>query len=140
MIFLISENAGKVSAFGICPTFYFDGNRQWLDIQDRESLISTVKDIMVSFETCPTVLKDKTIKIGLTGTNPFLYNDEKKRVIYNADGFPMGSNGGIAAEFAKRFGYNVNITVYTSNPIYNTTTGKGSGYIVDVSNALLLSK
>jgi len=29
---------------------------------------------------------DKPVRVGLSGTNPFLYNDEKKRVMFNEKG------------------------------------------------------
>ena len=49
-------------------------------------MILGLKKLLNSFKTCPVPRKDKPIRFGISGTNPLLYNDEKKQVIYDDKG------------------------------------------------------
>ena len=49
-------------------------------------MIVGIKKVLKSFKTCPVPRKDKPVRVGISGTNPLLYNDEKKQVIYDDKG------------------------------------------------------
>ena len=96
------------------------------------------KEKLKNFRKCPSPLEGEDLNAGSFGTNPFMYNDREKKVIYGPDGVPEGSNGGIAKGFAKMHNLKLNIKTYTSPGTVNETTGSTTGAYKDVSIAFEL--
>ena len=101
-------------------------------IQTASSITSKVF-ILNAFDKCPHPLERKMIKISSIGTNPYLYNDEKKKPILGPNGIPLGSNGGIALNLAKLYNFKLNFTAADKPPVFNRTTGKWTSFVQDVS-------
>ena len=96
------------------------------------------KEKLKNFRKCPSPLEGKDLNAGSYGTNPFMYNDREKKVIYGPDGVPEGSNGGIAKGLAKIHNMRLNIKTYSFGGTVNETTGNTTGAIRDVSIAFEL--
>ena len=50
------------------------------------SMVSDFKKLLSSLESCPPPWRDKPVRVGIAGTNPLLYNDEKKKVLFDDKG------------------------------------------------------
>ena len=60
-------------------------------------------------------------------------NDITKKIIYGADGIPLGSNGGISMVLSKAFGSRLHMTVTSSGYYFDNKTRKWSGVFSKVS-------
>ena len=129
-------STGGLVTYIICPNQ--DPTKHQL-ISTRPLLVtnpknsSHVENIFNTFEKCPHPLHGKTVKVTSTGTNPYLYNDEKKRPILGPNGIPLGSNSGVALTLAKIYKFKLNLTVAEKPPFFNKTTGKWTENVQDVS-------
>ena len=52
----------------------------------QASMVTDFKKLLSSLESCPVPMKDKLVKVGIAGTNPLLYNDKKKKVLFDDKG------------------------------------------------------
>ena len=52
----------------------------------QASMVTEFKKLVSSFESCLVPRRDKPVKVGIAGTNPVLYNDKKKKVIFDDKG------------------------------------------------------
>lgn len=66
------------------------------------------------------------------GTNPFMYNDKNKKIIYGPNGIPEGLNGGMATGMAKMYNFTFNVTTFTVLHTVNETTGNTTGGYAEV--------
>ena len=86
---------------------------------------------------CPHVLAGKKLTAGFIGTNPYIYTDFQRNVIYNDKGQPLGVNTGISSSFASMFGFELEIVFSRNENYYNNKTGKWIGITDDVSKTYL---
>ena len=49
-------------------------------------MVTVFKKLLTSLESCTVPLRDKPVKVGIAGTNPLLYNDKKKKVLFDDKG------------------------------------------------------
>jgi len=82
---------------------------------------------------CPHVLEGKKLKAGIFGTNPYVYTDFEKNVIYNEKGQPLGACTGIASTFASMFGFEVELVLVSGVNYFDNKTGTWIGLTGDVS-------
>ncbi len=66
-------------------------------------------EFVKSFDLCPHALEGKTLKVGSIGTNPYVFTDFDRNVIFNEKGLPVGSNTAITETLGKIFGFEVDI-------------------------------
>ena len=71
-------------------------------------------------------------QVASLGTNPYMYTDYNRTVIFNERGIPVGSNGGIAEALSRIFEFNLNMTVAKSQGVFDKKTGKWLGMAGDV--------
>jgi hypothetical protein len=76
-------------------------------------------------------------QVAYQGTNPYLYTDYSRKIVYNERGIPLGSNGGISEALSRIFGFKLNMTIANSQAIFDNNTGKWSGMAGDVSATLI---
>jgi len=61
-----------------------------------------------------------------------MFNDDKKNVLYNQEGLPVGINGGVARVLAKVYGFKLIVNVYSGVMTYNASTKQWNGMPDDV--------
>ena len=49
-------------------------------------MVSDFKKLLTSMESCPLPGKNETVKVGIAGTNPVVFNDKEKKVLYDDKG------------------------------------------------------
>ena len=81
-------------------------------------------DLAEAFNICPHPLNGKILKTALAGTNPYVYTDWENNVLFDQQGVPLGSNGGILKALSEVFGFSLNISIFNSNVIWDNQTGK----------------
>ncbi len=81
-------------------------------------------DILGTFNACPHPLNGKTLKTALAGTNPYVYTDWDNNVVFDGQGIPLGSNGGIFNDLSKVFGFTLNVSIFNANVIWDNQTGQ----------------
>ena len=88
----------------------------------------TVKDWMdlaEAFNNCPHPLNGKSFKTAFAGTHPYIYTDwDNNNVMYDDQGIPLSSNGGIMKTLSKVFGFTLNISIFNANVIWDNQTRK----------------
>jgi hypothetical protein len=47
---------------------------------------------LAGWSSCPHPLKGKHLRVASQGTNPFIYTDYDRNVVYNDKGLPLGEN------------------------------------------------
>ena len=52
----------------------------------QESMVTVFKKLLTSLESCTVPRRDKPVKVGIAGTNPLLFNDKKKKVLFDDKG------------------------------------------------------
>ena len=104
-----------------------------LNPDDDGLSLDEVKIKLASFKQCPHVLQGLPVNIGLRGTNPYMYNDKDKKILYDDRGFPLGSNGGISSALMKMYNFVPTFSLFQSQGMYNPKTGKWDGGAGDVS-------
>ena len=82
---------------------------------------------------CPHALAGQKLKAGSFGTNPYIYTDFDRNIIYNEKGQPLGSNTGVASTFASLFGFDLEIILTRNVNYYDNKTGMWIGLTGDVS-------
>ena len=71
-----------------------------------------------------SVINGKILKTALEGTNPYVYTDWENNVLFDQQGVPLGSNGGILKALSEVFGFSLNISIFNSNVIWDNQTGQ----------------
>ena len=84
-------------------------------------------DLLKPFDECPHPLKGKTVRVASQGTNPFIFTDYERNVVYNDKGLPLGANTGIASSLSKVFGFQLEVKVLKEWDHYDNKTGKWTG-------------
>jgi hypothetical protein len=84
-------------------------------------------------DACPHALEGKTLKVASMGTNPYIYTDFQRNVVYNDKGHPVGSNTEIAATLGKVFGFDFKIILSGAQNYYDNKTGTWIGLTGEVS-------
>ena len=87
------------------------------------------------FKTCPHQLSGTTIRAAILGTNPFIYTDVNRKIIYGNDGLPLGANTGILRSLSKVFGFTLQLTVFTVYDFFDEKLKKWIGMSGEVSLA-----
>lgn len=59
--------------------------------------------------------------------------------MFNDQGIPLGSNGGMSVAFSKMFKFALKLGVDHKNGQYNSSTGQWTGFFADVSKDWLLA-
>lgn len=86
-----------------------------------------------SVKLCPHALKGKILKVGSFGTNPYVYTDFQRNVIFNEKGQPVGSNTEIAETLSKLFGFDIEIVLVKPGDFYDKKNQTWIGPAGDVS-------
>jgi hypothetical protein len=89
---------------------------------------------VLSFLQCPHPLQGQLVRVGSLGTNPFIYTDLNRSVVYGEDGFPLGANSGIAKSLSKMFGFDFKIVLFKSYDYFDAATGKWVGMSGEVTS------
>jgi hypothetical protein len=89
---------------------------------------------VLSFRQCPHPLQGQVVRVGSLGTNPFIYTDLNRSVVYGEDGFPLGANSGIAKSLSKMFGFDLKIVLFKSYDYFDSATGKWVGMSGEVTS------
>ena len=84
-------------------------------------------DLLESFNECPHPLKGKMVRVASQGTNPFIYTDYDRNVVYNEKGLPLGANTEIVSSLAKVFGFQLDVKVLKAWDYYDNKTGQWMG-------------
>jgi hypothetical protein len=45
---------------------------------------------LTAWDKCPHALEGKNIRVGSQGTNPYIYTDYDRNIVYNEKGLPLG--------------------------------------------------
>jgi hypothetical protein len=72
-----------------------------------------------SVKLCPHALKGKTLKVGSIGTNPNIYTDFERNIVFNEKGEPLGSNTMITKTIGKLFGFEIEIVLVKPGEFYD---------------------
>jgi len=97
---------------------------------EKQRISMSVKDwidLAEEFNKCPHPLNGKTLKTAISGTGPYLYTNWDNNVVFDEQGIPLGSNGGIMRAISEVFGFNLNISTFKANVVWDNLTGQ---YIV----------
>jgi hypothetical protein len=78
-------------------------------------------------KSCPHIWKGKTGLVASLGTNPYMFSDFNRDIVYNEQGIPSGSNGGIADALSRIFGFQVRISVTRVQNFFDNKVGKWTG-------------
>jgi len=62
-----------------------------------------------------------------------MFSDFNRDNVYNEQGIPVGSNGGIADALSRIFGFQVRISVTRVQNFFDNKTGKWTGMAGDVT-------
>ncbi len=89
--------------------------------------IENWRNLADSFKNCPHPLNGRILKTAITGTGPYMYTDWDKNVVFDEQGIPLGSNGGIFKALSSVFGFTLKISTFNANVIWDNKTGQ---YIV----------
>ena len=84
-------------------------------------------DLAEAFNICPHPLNGTILKTAITGTGPYMYTGWDNNVVFDEQGIPLGSNGGILRSLSEVFGFTLNINTFKANVVWDNQTGK---YIV----------
>ena len=92
-----------------------------------------------SFEECHHALNGQTLRVNSYGTNPYVYTDFDRNVVYNEKGLPVGSNSEIVENIGKALGFKVRLNLASggSASSFDNKTGKWTGPNGNVSKITL---
>ena len=126
-----NEDAFKIGL--MCPGRGIDH----LIIEKFDDVIASLSSIWMTiaakFQSCPHLFNGRVLNVVSRGNNPHMSNDITKKIIYGADGIPLGSNGGISKVLSKAFGSRLHMTVTSSGYYFDNKTRKWSGVFSEVS-------
>ena len=127
----------------ICPTMK-KSRAHYLESfeisRNDNNKVPTVEDFigkLKRFRKCPSPLEGQHYEFAFKGTNPYMYNDQNKKVIMGDNGLPAGSNGGMASAMARMYKFSFNYTIYTFPGSINETSGKATHGFGAVNNTSL---
>ena len=136
-IFFFSETQNFVIVDLICPNRDPDVPfvRETIGLKEKGVFFSNHnwKELVEKMNNCPHALAGKTIKAGTFGTNPYLYTDFDRSIVYNEKGQPLGLNTGVATTFASMFGFEVEFSLVRGVNYYDNKTRTWVGLTGDVS-------
>ena len=139
----IPETQNLVIIDLICPNKDPDErfSRKVIGPRDWEQIFSdqTWFDFVEAFNSCPHALSDKTLRVDSVGTNPYVYTDFDRNVVYNEKGLPVGSNSEIVENIGKALGFKVRLNLASggSASSFDNKTGKWTGPNGNVSKITL---
>ena len=91
------------------------------------------REILNQYQLCPHLFKGRTLNVVSRGNSPFMNSDINKKINFDKDGIPLGSNGGISKVLSKYFGSHLNLTITTAGYIFDSKRNKWAGIFDDVS-------
>ena len=121
----------------ICPNTdpdnYFSRKIMWPRENDQLIPDQIWSEFVDNFKECPHVLSGETLRATSIGTNPYVFTDYDRKVFYNDDGLPLGSNSDIISNIGKVLGFNVTVNLSsTSLSYFDNSTQKWVGLTGDV--------
>ncbi len=96
-------------------------------IFNKQTLTEEWTDFLKNFSSCPHPLKGKTLKVASTGTNPFIFTDYDRKIVYSEKGRPLGTNTGIAESLGKALHFEVEIRPLQTYDYFDAKTNKWIG-------------
>ncbi len=99
----------------------------WSREADTLFSIKYWSELLEAFNECPHPLKGKTLQVASQGTNPFIYTDYARNVVYNEKGQPLGANTGIISSLGKVFEFQFTTRVLRTWDYYDNITGQWVG-------------
>ena len=142
-MYFFAEKKNTIMVHLICPTMK-KARAHYLESfeisRNDNNKVPTVEDFIEKlkrYRKCPSPLEGQHYEFAFKGTNPYMYNDQNKKVILGADGVPEGSNGGMAKAMAKMYNFSFNFTIYTFPGTINETSGTATSAYADVNNISL---
>ncbi len=115
------------------PDIYFSRKIIWPRDDDQLVPDQIWSEFVHNFNSCPTTSSGETLRTTSLGTNPYIYTDFDRNVLYNDRGLPLGSNSDIISNIGKILDFKVTVNFTSSSfSYYDNSTRKWVGSTGDV--------